>query len=83
MLMAQNPLWVDITFPILCLRDRLWGIKKKKNKVKNSKNNSSVSLITLFGVSCQIAYHPLYGQLINTELGSEQWGYKETIILTM
>ena len=57
MLMAQNPLWADITFPILCLRDRLWR-KKKKKEVKNSKNNLSVSLITLFGVGCQIAYHP-------------------------
>lgn len=54
MLMAQTHLGRH-NFPILYLRDRLW---RKKKTVKNGKNNSSVSLITLFGVSCQIGCHP-------------------------
>lgn len=42
MFMAQNPLWVDITFPILCLRQ---AVEKKKNKSRIARTTHQSDLL--------------------------------------
>lgn len=83
--MAQTHLWADTTF-LSCISETRCGEEKKKKKTKNSQEwQGQLISQPYYIIWSQLSdcLPPLNGQLINTQPGSAQWGYKEAIILTM